>query len=280
MYENGSVGYIQVILDSQNFSDFLKRVEYINRLMEYDRNVLTEYQNTEQMISDKVVEISEQKEEIEDLTDQQKAKKRTLDENIVLKNNLVKQLSSEEATYMQQIKDLEEADKDVTALINKAQQEAAARKAAQQAPKTTGASSNKVYSSAGGQFAYPVPAYGLRVNSPYGYRSSPISGKSEFHTGVDLKATMGTDIVAAEAGTVIFSGNKGGYGKTIIIDHGNGISTLYAHNSQLVVSVGQTVQRGQVVSKAGTTGYSTGVHLHFEVRINGKHTNPLPYISS
>lgn len=270
MYESGDVGYLQIILDSEGFTDFLRRVEYINKIMEYDQNMFDEYQKTEQIISDKVVEIEKEKESIEVLSAEQAVKKQALDESIREKEQLVAKLSQEEATYLQQLSDLEKADKEVSNMIIQAQRAAQAR---------ASQSSGRIYAAAGGTLQYPVPGYrGYSYNSPYGYRSSPISGKSEFHTGVDLKATMGTDIVAAESGTVLFSGNKGGYGKTVIVDHGNGISTLYAHNSQLIVSVGQSVQRGQVISKAGTTGYSTGVHLHFEVRINGKHTDPAPYI--
>lgn len=289
MYEDGSIGYLQIVLDSDGFTDFFKRLEYINRLIDYDQNVLNEYQKTEELITNTVEEIKEQKESIEVLSKQQETKKHALNESIQVKENLVKQLSADEATYLQQINDLDKADKDVTALIKKAQEEEAARKKAAaaaaakaRASKSSSSSSSssdsgKVYSFSGGKMQYPVPAY-RGVNSPYGYRASPISGRSEFHTGVDLKATMGTDVVSAADGTVIYAGNKGGYGKCVIVDHGDGISTLYAHNSRLVVSVGQSVKRGQVISKAGTTGYSTGVHLHFEVRINGKHTNPMPYI--
>ncbi len=285
MYENGTVGYLQIILESESFSDFLRRIEYINRLMEYDQDVLTRYEQTERKIEETVKNIEKEKANIEQLSEEQKNKKASLDESLKIKEDMVKKLSTDEAKYMQQLKDLDDADKDVQALISKAQAEAARKKAAEEAKRaagsssSSGSSSTKVYSYSGGKLQYPVPAYsGYSPNSPYGYRSSPISGKSEFHTGVDLKATRNTDIVAAEAGTVIYAGAKGGYGNTVIIDHGGGMSTLYAHNTSLCVSVGQSVSRGQVVAKAGTTGYSTGVHCHFEVRINGSHTNPMPYL--
>ncbi len=287
MYENGSIGYLQVILESESFMDMLKRIEYINKIAEHDNTIFQEYKRTEALIGEKVEEIKVEKQNIEFLTEEEKNKKQVLDNNIKAKEELVTKLSKDEASYLQQLKDLEAADKEVSSLILKVQQEAAAKAAAAKAANKSSASSSasssagKVYAPSGGSLQYPVPAYrGYKYNSPYGYRTNPISGKQEFHTGVDLKATMGTDVVAAESGTVIFAGNKGGYGKCVIIDHGNGLSTLYAHNSQLVVSVGQSVKRGEVISKAGTTGYSTGVHLHFEVRINGKHTNPAGYIGN
>lgn len=283
MYEEGAIGYIQIILESDGFSDFLKRAEYIGQIMEYDQNVFKNYELTEKTIEAKTSEIRTEKERIEVLKTEQQSRQSDLNEKLAEKQELAEKLAGDEASYLQQLSDLEKEDKEVSNLIIEAEnaERAAAAAAAQSSDSadSSGSSAGKVYAASGGNLQYPVPNYrGYQYNSPYGYRTSPIRGGIEFHTGVDLKATMGTDIVAAESGTVIYSGNKGGYGKTVIIDHGNGMSTLYAHNSSLVVSVGEHVQRGQVISKAGTTGYSTGVHLHFEVRINGNHTNPAPYI--
>lgn len=296
MYENGDIGYLEIILESDSFSDFLDRIEYSNRLMEFDDQVLTDYQHVEETIDNSLKQIEQDKAELEDLEDKQEQEKKQLNENIAEKNKLVEQLNSNEATYKEQIEDLEAQDADIEAMIKQKQKEEAQRAAAAKASRSSGSSgrssggssgssgavyqsSSTVYESNGANFMYPVPAYsGCTPNSGYGYRSSPISGGSEFHTGLDLKATLNTDVVAAESGTVIYSGVKGGYGNCVIIDHGGGISTLYAHNNILCCNVGDTVSKGQVISKAGTTGYSTGVHLHFEVRINGSHTNPTPYI--
>lgn len=282
MYENGEMGYLEIILKSQSFSDFLDRIEYSNRLMEFDRNMLNDYQKIEETISNSVKLIEEDKANLQTLEKEQKQEKERLNSNIAEKNKLVEKLNSNEATYKEQIADLEAQDADIESMIKKKQAEAAQSARKSYSSSTGGSryqSSDKVYASNGANFMYPVPAYsGYKPNSGYGYRSSPISGGSEFHTGLDLKATLNTDVVAAESGTVIYSGSKGGYGYCVIVDHGNGISTLYAHNNVLCCSVGDTVSKGQVISKAGTTGYSTGVHLHFEVRINGAHTNPTPYI--
>lgn len=321
MYEYGNSGYLEALLSSDNFSDFITRLEYTNKLVEYDNKVLKDYTHSEEVIATNVKTIAKDKKQIEDMKAEQAKKQQILDNNIARKNQIVKQLDSNQSTYEAQIADLQQQDANVQALIQKAEAEAKAReaaaakakadaaakaKAAAQAAKAKSSSSSRtksstrsksssyntgssntsggsssatVYSSDGKHYQYPIPAYnGYKPNSGYGYRSSPIAGGTEFHTGVDLKATLNTDVIAAESGTVIYAGWRGGYGKCVIIDHGGGYSTLYAHNNVLKVSVGQTVQRGQVIAGAGTTGYSTGVHSHFEVRINGQHTNPTGYI--
>ena len=320
MYEYGNSGYLEALLSSDNFSDFITRLEYTNKLVEYDNKVLKDYTHSEEVIATNVKTIAKDKKQIEDMKAEQSKKQQILDNNIARKNQIVKQLDSNQSTYEAQIADLQQQDANVQALIQKAEAEAKAREAAAakakadaaakakaaQAAKAKsssssstksstksrsssyntgssntsgGSSSATVYSSNGKHYQYPIPAYnGYKPNSGYGYRSSPIAGGTEFHTGVDLKATLNTDVIAAESGTVIYAGWIGGYGKCVIIDHGGGYSTLYAHNNVLKVSVGQTVQRGQVIAGAGTTGYSTGVHSHFEVRINGQHTNPTGYI--
>ena len=320
MYEYGNSGYLEALLSSDNFSDFITRLEYTNKLVEYDNKVLKDYTHSEEAIATNVKTIAKDKKQIEDMKAEQAKKQQILDNNIARKNQIVKQLDSNQSTYEAQIADLQQQDANVQALIQKAEAEAKAREAAAakakadaaakakaaQAAKAKsssssstksstksrsssyntgssntsgGSSSATVYSSNGKHYQYPIPAYnGYKPNSGYGYRSSPIAGGTEFHTGVDLKATLNTDVIAAESGTVIYAGWRGGYGKCVIIDHGGGYSTLYAHNNVLKVSVGQSVQRGQVIAGAGTTGYSTGVHSHFEVRINGQHTNPTGYI--
>ncbi len=128
-----------------------------------------------------------------------------------------------------------------------------------------------------GSTAVPFPNY-RSITDKYGNRTHPIRKTKDFHSGVDIAGASGSDILAAESGTVIFSGRNSGYGNYIIVDHGGGVSTLYAHASRLLFSEGAKVTRGQAIAKVGSTGISTGPHLHFEVRIYGEHTNPQTYL--
>ena len=134
------------------------------------------------------------------------------------------------------------------------------------------------YDYVGGEMAWPVPGYTL-ITSPYGMRTHPITGVYKLHTGTDISAPMGTDFIAANDGVVAKAEYNYAYGNMVMINHGGGVSTLYAHGSQILVEVGQSVTRGEPVLKVGSTGYSTGPHAHFEVRINGQYTDPMPYIT-
>jgi len=128
------------------------------------------------------------------------------------------------------------------------------------------------------QFLWPVPGR-YRISSYFGWRPRPIGTGNEHHHGIDIPAPARTPIVAAESGTVILSQWHGGFGNTVIISHGGGLTTLYAHNTQNLVRVGDTVTRGQQIALVGTTGHSTGNHLHFEVRQDGTPVNPLPFLN-
>lgn len=131
----------------------------------------------------------------------------------------------------------------------------------------------------GGVLAWPVPGY-TKITSNYGMRVHPITGQYKLHTGVDISAPIGANFVAANDGIVTKAEYNTAYGNMVIIDHGGGISTLYAHGSEILVTVGQTVKRNEAILKVGSTGYSTGPHAHFEVRINGVVTNPIEYITN
>ncbi len=266
MYEYGDVGYAQVLFESENVSDFFKRVEYINAIIAYDKDILSSLEETQKQIDEEIAIITQKKAEVESLQAQQKAKTQELQAKQANKEKALAKINSDIDAQQDVIYALEEENAKVEAMIKEAQ-----RKAAQ----SGGNSSAYTYS--GGQLAWPAPQYS-RLSSDYGSRIHPITGKQQFHTGIDLASGYGTDLVAAEAGVVITASYLNGYGYTVIIDHGNGLSTLYAHCSTLDVKVGDTVTRGQRVAGTGSTGNSTGNHLHFEVRLNGSHTDPKPYL--
>ena len=184
---------------------------------------------------------------------------------------------AQQVTELEGISAGEEAS--LEALIVQRQREEAARRAAAEAAARAAnrgaglAGEAPAADSSGGPFSWPVAG---PITSPFGSRADPYgSGASDFHPGIDIGAPMGATVTAAADGQVIFAGWYGGYGNAVIIDHGGNVSTLYGHMSQLFVSEHQSVQRGQAIGAVGSTGHSTGPHLHFEVRVNGSPTDPL-----
>lgn len=272
LHENGSIGYLQIILSAESFTDFLTRIQYVNDIMNYDNNLLSELQKTENEIEQKTAEIAEDKAQVEVLVAEQKAKTEEYNTKLAEKQATYNQYKLDAAAYEQELASWEKASEEVESLIAQATAAASRRSSATSSDSSSG---NVTYT--GGQFAWPVPGRSY-ISSGYGYRARPIGSGSEFHTGYDIPASYGANIVAAEAGTVIYASYMNGYGYTVMIDHGGGLVTLYGHNSKLTVSKGDTVSRGQTIAKAGSTGNSTGNHCHFEVRKNGSHTSPKPYL--
>ena len=266
-YENSQLSYLDILLQSEDFSDMLRRLQYIDDIMSYDQNLLTELTATQNEIKTRTEEIKVEKEQSEYLLGVAQEKMDSLDAIVAEKRRLVESYAQDEAKYNQLISSNEKASQEAQAMINKLLAESS--------------SSKSTYVYTGGQLNWPVPsraASSSSLSSGYVTRSRPIGSGSEFHTGYDIPASYGSAVVAAEAGTVIYAGWMSGYGNTIMINHGNGLVTLYGHNSSLTVSKGDTVSRGQQVAKIGSTGNSTGNHCHFEVRVNGSHTNPEPYL--
>ncbi len=270
LHENGSIGYLQIILSAESFTDFLTRMQYVNDIMNYDNKLLGELKESERVIEEKTKQIAEDKARVEVLVAEQQTKTDELNAKMAEKQATYSQYQLDAAKYEQELASWDKASKEVESLI--AQASAPASRSAASSGSSGG---NVTYT--GGQFAWPVPGRSY-ISSGYGYRSRPIGSGSEFHTGYDIPASYGANIVAAEAGTVIYASYMNGYGYTVMINHGGGLVTLYGHNSKLVVSKGDTVSRGQVIAKAGSTGNSTGNHCHFEVRKNGSHTSPKPYL--
>ena len=179
----------------------------------------------------------------------------------IIKNSRMAQLSEEEIEMQQKIEEYQKEISDIETEIRLL------------------ALANVSQQYVGGSMAWPVPGY-TRITSQFGMRTHPITGVYKLHTGVDIGAPMGATFIAANDGLVTYAGWNKAYGNMVIIDHGGGITTLYGHGSEILVQVGQTVFQGTPVLKVGSTGYSTGPHAHFEVRINGEYVQPLDYITS
>lgn len=271
MYKNQRVGYIQVIFSSNNFWDAINRMEYIRRISQKDNSILDEYRAQIEVIETQKKKIETEKNELDVLQKAAFAKNEELERVRAKKEAAMNQLAAEEGKLRSEIEDLKEVSENLKEEINELVRKLEA--------KNNSSGGSKVPTQyVGGTFMWPVPGY-YRISSDYVGRTSPISGKAEFHSGIDIPASYGEDVVAAADGVVITSGWVNGFGNTVMISHGSGIVTLYGHNSSLTVSNGQSVKKGQVVAKIGSTGWSTGNHCHFEVRINGEHTSPWPYLN-
>lgn len=256
MYETGSVGYLSVILESTSFGDLITRLDFLKKIVDYDINLL----KSMKLFRDN---IAEQKAQLQS----------ELDEKERLKQKLGNKKQQVETAKEDKEKALNELIKDRQKYEKKYEQMLQESKALEK--KIIAAQTKEKYKN--GKTFWPVPS-SHRITSEYGNRIHPILKKKKLHTGIDIGASSGANVVSFNSGTVIFSGYYGGYGYTVIVDHGGQISTLYAHNSKLLVKEGDKVDRGQVISKIGSTGLSTGPHLHFEVRENGQHVDPMKYL--
>ena len=260
-YEAGETQYLDILLKSKSLSDFLSSYYLITELAELDNDLISELEEKKKTIDLSKQKLENEKAELATIIESQTRLSRTLQNTKKIRESFIEKLSEEEKNLQTKIDEIntqyEVVNKQILAL-------------AQQGIDTA---------YIGGELAWPVPGY-TRITSKYAMRVHPITGQYKLHTGVDIGAPEGANFVAANDGIVTKAEYNTAYGNMVIIDHGGGISTLYAHGSETLVQVGQTVKRGDAVLKVGSTGYSTGPHAHFEVRINGTTTNPLPYITN
>ncbi|AEE95862.1 murein hydrolase activator EnvC family protein [Mahella australiensis] len=275
MYMNDQSSILEMILSAQSVSDLIMRVEMAAKITQCDNDLLTQMCKLQDDIAKKKQAIEEQKLHIEQQKQLIVEEKKGIETKRAEKNKLLADLEQQKESYEKALNEMEAQSKELEAVIRKLQAEEEARRKAQ-AQKNSGSSSRGGSVVATGRFTWPVPGYS-RISSSFGYRVHPVLGVGKLHTGTDIAAPSGANVVAADGGMVIQSGWLGAYGKAVIIDHGNGISTLYGHNSSLLVSIGQEVSQGQVIARVGMTGLATGPHSHFEVRINGTPTNPMQY---
>ncbi|KAB2950992.1 peptidoglycan DD-metalloendopeptidase family protein [Heliorestis acidaminivorans] len=259
MYINGNVSYVEVLLEATHIVDFLTRLDLMEKIVEQDAKLIRQIEAEERAIAAHKANLEVRKNELSELKQNAEAERRRLNEQSQEHQQLLEEVTSQKEVVEQMLDDLERTSRQLESMIRNLQ--------LQQNRAAMGT----------GPMAFPLPQ-NARVTSPYGGRIHPVLKTSRFHTGVDFAASTGTPILASQTGIVIFAGSSGGYGNTVILDHGGGTSTLYAHMSVIGVREGQTVQKGERIGAVGSTGWSTGPHLHFEVRQNGQHVNPMPYI--
>ncbi|QNU67523.1 peptidoglycan DD-metalloendopeptidase family protein [Ruminiclostridium herbifermentans] len=258
MYQNMNKSPLELFIESKSFSEFFSRVELMSLIKKNDEKLIKEIalgkEKTEIKKQEKINELEQKEMQLEKLNAKVSDIKTSRAE-----------IESEIEAQKSRLKEAEKKEDEMIALSKELES-----KIAQLQDKNT--------KYAGGVMKWPTPGY-TGISSPYGYRIHPIYKVKKFHAGIDINAPSGAKIVAANSGKVILSGWNGGYGNCIIIDHGDGIATLYGHQSTLLVSEGDTVKKGDTIGKVGSTGLSTGPHLHFEVRVNGATKQPLDYFT-
>lgn len=270
MYEKGDSSYLSMLFSSASLTDMLSKAEYIEKISKYDRDMLVRYEETQEAVAmlkeqleieqlnlnQAMQEATDKEEEMSDLIDQKQKQIENYETDISNKEQAIKEYEAEIAAQNATIAALEQK-------IFQMEQETL--------------SGNSIPSYSGGAFCWPAPSYS-RISDEYGNRIHPTLGVPQFHNGLDMAAPGGSPILAAEGGVVVAAAYNSTMGNYIMISHGSGLVTIYMHASALYVSSGQTVTRGQQIGAVGSTGRSTGNHLHFSVRLNGSYVNPWNYL--
>ena len=273
IYINGRLSYLDVVVGSKDFSDFANRMEMLKRILQSDMDLINTIKAEREEIASKKAKLEEDRAKVLELEKVAQEKQNLINQKKAERQAVLERAMNDRDTAERAYNELMASSASITAML---QQRAAERAAAAAAAASQGGGGGgATWVQGTGQLAAPVVA---PITSNFGWRIHPIYGTRRLHAGTDFGVDEGTPVHAADGGVVVEAGWISGYGYTVIIDHGNGMSTLYAHNSDVAVSPGQTVSKGQVVSYSGNTGGSTGPHLHFEVRINGEPTDPMGYL--
>ncbi|MGD0154098.1 MAG: peptidoglycan DD-metalloendopeptidase family protein [Thermacetogeniaceae bacterium] len=256
IYIEGNISYLDVLFQATSLSDFLTRFDLLQRIAEQDISLMKQISAMRDQIAQSKKDMEGKKAQMVVLQNQTLAKKNDLTASSQQKKQLMAQIKAQQNALQHGIDMEEAAAEQLTQFIQQMQNKNAP-------PQGTG------------RLVWPVRG---PITSPFGMRIHPITHRYSGHTGIDIGVAYGTSIAAADGGTVIFAGWNDAYGNMTVIDHGGGIATMYAHQSNQLVSVGDHVRQGQIIGKVGSTGWSTGPHLHFEVRVNGTPVNPMNYL--
>ncbi|MEN6412970.1 MAG: peptidoglycan DD-metalloendopeptidase family protein [Veillonellales bacterium] len=260
IYENGQVSYLDVLLGANDFGDFTTRMDILKRVIKQDTDLIFKVKAERELILEKRAELERDRAVVLELQKAAAEKKQQVQARKQDREQVLSTAVSQRDTAEKAYKELMETSRQI-----------------EQRLRSQASSSSSTRASTGSTGAMMWPISGP-ITSPFGWRTHPIFGTALYHSGIDIGADYGDPVVAADSGVVIDAGWMGGYGKAVIIDHGNGITTLYGHNSELLVSEGQRVRKGQIIARAGATGYATGPHVHFEVRENGSPVDPMGYL--
>lgn len=262
MYECGDVTYLDLLLRSSSLVEFLSNYYIIEEIVRSDNELLASIEKEKDEIETTKKQLEQQKAELKLLKVKQEQTRIIMQNNKTIQQNEIDKLSDNEKELQQKIQEYKDEEARIENLIKLASGQY---------------TYNGEYS--GGVMAWPIAKEGTYITSNYGTREHPIQGIIKTHTGIDIgNAGFGAPVIAAADGIVSMASYYGGYGNCVMINHGNGISTLYGHGQKILTTVGTEVKKGDLIMEVGSTGLSTGPHLHFEVRINGVHTNPLQYL--
>lgn len=264
LYETGDVTFIDILLRSASLIEFLSNYYTIEQIVQNDTELLQTIEKERKEIENTKNELEEQKANLKMLRAKKEQARIVLQNSKTIQENELSQLTEEEKQLQENIQNYKNEETRIENLIRLA-------------------SNNYEYSGdfTGGVMAWPIAKSGTYITSGYGIREHPIQGVIKKHTGIDIgNAGFGAPVIAAADGVVSMASYYGGYGNCVMINHGNGISTLYGHGQKILTTVGTTVKKGDLIMEVGSTGNSTGPHLHFEVRTNGTPVDPMPYLQS
>lgn len=256
IYINGQISYLDVLFGAKDFSDFMTRMDLLKKIIRQDYDLVHGVLDEKQDIETTQASLEKDKKIREEQELKARQAKQVMEEKVRRRQELIDKMKSDKATVDREYDELMAASKQIALMLQRS-------------------SMANMPVSGDGSMIWPV---GGTVTSEFGWRTHPISGTRKYHSGIDIGADYGTPIAAAQSGTVEYAGWISGYGNTVIINHGGGITTLYGHNQSLAVSAGQQVSQGETIAYCGSTGNSTGPHCHFEVRSGGEPVSPYNYL--
>lgn len=263
MYEAGETKYLDILLSSRNIVEFISGYYLINEFVEYDNNLIKEVEEKKNDIEIAKTKLEKEETELKLIKAKREQTTIVLQNTITLQESYAEKLSKQEKELQAKITEYKQEQAKIELLIQQA----------------TNSTSEFDIQYTGGEMLWPVAISGTAITSTYGVREHPIQGIVKEHSGIDIgNATYGSPVVAAADGVVTYAGWLGGYGNCVMINHGNGLVTLYGHGQKVLTELHKEVKQGDLIMEVGSTGNSTGPHLHFEVRINGSCVNPLNYV--